>query len=255
MQSEIETTDRPPSYAEAAPAIGPADDVTQPTILVLVGQTIHAETASRAPLYHLDRGIASLSRLTSKVTFERVDRTVRMSTDNEPSLRDHRRHVFTLERSWTVYNKLPSTCPRFFGRAVSTRALGHVGLKKSRLPSAFTALPVDVAGRVKEHGLPTFVKDSQPLFELHKKDGRWEWTDKDGNAVAVEDEGEDMHRLIMTAPLPRVAMDALVALWCCRLWEYSAENSEEAQHGMDAIRSRLKMGKDAGVSGLNGWVI
>ncbi|KAI1294010.1 hypothetical protein F5Y03DRAFT_373551, partial [Xylaria venustula] len=185
MQSEVETTDRPPSYVEAAPANSPADDVIQPTILVLAGQSIHAETASRAPLYHVDRGVASLSRLTSKVTFERVEHTVRTSADNEPSLCDHRRHVFTLERSWTAYNKLPSTCPRFFARAVSKRALGHVGLKKSRLRSAFTALPVDVAGRVQEHGLPAFVKDSQPLFELHKKDGRWEWTDKGGNAVAV----------------------------------------------------------------------
>ncbi|KAI8629482.1 hypothetical protein F5Y19DRAFT_475466 [Xylariaceae sp. FL1651] len=255
MQTQIETADRPPAYAETVPANGSTNDVIQPTILVLAGQTIHAEAAPCAPLYHLDRGVTSLSRLTSKVTFERVEYAVRTSAANEPSLRDRRRHLFTIERSWTVYNKLPSTCPRFFARAVSKRALGHVGLKKSRLRCAFTALPVNVAGRVEDQGLPAFVENAQPLFALRKKAGRWEWTDMNYEAVAVEDEGDDTHRLIVTAPLPRVAADALAVLWCCRLWEYSAESAEEGQHGMDTIRSKLKMGKNAGANGLSGWVI
>ncbi|KAI3330010.1 hypothetical protein F4824DRAFT_505557 [Ustulina deusta] len=256
MSTQIETADRPPSYTEAAAAApGPTDDILQPMILVLAGQTIHAETASSAPLYRLDRGIASLSHATSKVLLERVERAVRTSPDNEPSLRDHRRHVFTLERSWTVYNALPSGCPRFFARAVSKQALGHVGLKKARLRSAFTALPLDVAGKGNKLGLPGFITDAQPLFELRKRDGRWEWADKDGNAIAVEDEGNDTHRLTVTAPLPRVTVDALVALWCCQLWEYSAEHAEDLQQGMDGIRNKLKKGKDSGAGGLAGWVI
>ncbi|KAI0115744.1 hypothetical protein GGR51DRAFT_501952 [Nemania sp. FL0031] len=252
-------SDRPPSYAEAATASGPVDDVMQPTILVLAGQTIHAETASSAPLYHLDRGIASLSRATAKVTLERVERVervVRTSSDNSPSLRDHRRHIFTLERSWTVYNSLPSNCPPFFARAASKRALGHFGLKKARLrSSAFTALPLDIAGKGNKLGLPGFASDARPLFEVRRKDGRWEWADREGNAVAVEDEGEDTHRMIVTAPLSRSTLDALVALWCCRLWEYSADHTEEVQQGMDGIRSKLKMGKDAGVTGVQGWTL
>ncbi|KAI1144809.1 hypothetical protein F4825DRAFT_458177 [Nemania diffusa] len=256
MSPQPETADLPPSYAEAATAPGPADDVIQPMILVLAGQTIHAETASSAPLYHLDRGIASLSRATAKVTLERVERVVRTGSDNSPSLRDHRRHVFTLERSWTVYNSLPSNCPPFFARAASKRALGHFGLKKARLrSSAFTALPLDVAGKGNKLGLPGFASEAQPLFEVRRKDGRWEWADKDGSAVAVEDEGDDTHRMIVTASLLRTTLDALVALWCCRLWEYSADHTEEAQQGMDGIRSKLKMGKDAGVTGAQGWVL
>ncbi|KAI1325735.1 hypothetical protein F5Y16DRAFT_401065 [Xylariaceae sp. FL0255] len=182
MDLQNENLDCPLPYAEAAPAEGPAaDDVIQPTILVLAGQTIHAETASCTPLYHLDRGIASLSRVTEKVTFERVEHKVRTSVNNEPSLRDHRRHVYTLERLWTVYNKLPATCPRFFARAVSKRALQHVGLKKSRMRSGFIALPVDVTGRFKDSGVAAFVKDAEPLFKLQNKEDRWEWTDGNGN--------------------------------------------------------------------------
>ncbi|RWA04223.1 hypothetical protein EKO27_g10886, partial [Xylaria grammica] len=84
------------------------------------------------------------------------------------------------------------------------------------------------------------------LFELRKRDGRWEWAGKDGNAVAVEDEGDDTHRLIVTAALPRATVDALVALWCCRLWEYSAEHTEDVEQGMDGIRSKLRKGKGVG---------
>ncbi|KAI1283282.1 hypothetical protein F5Y07DRAFT_149786 [Xylaria sp. FL0933] len=254
MRMPIETTDRPPSYTETA-LPGSSDDVVQPTILVLAGQSIHPETASCAPLYHLDRGIASLSRVTSKVLLERVEHTVRTSVDNEPSIRNRRRHVFTLERSWTIYNTLPSSCPQFFARAVSKRAIGHIALKKARLHSAFAALPVDVAGRDNKLGLPGFISDAQPLFELHRRDDRWKWADKDGNAVAIEDESDDMHRLLLTATLPRVMVDALVALWCCRLWEYSAEHTEDVQRGIDGIRNKLKLGKEANVSGLRGWVI
>ncbi|KAI1122985.1 hypothetical protein F5Y10DRAFT_286627 [Nemania abortiva] len=255
MPIQFEVADRPPSYTEVtAVATGPTDDVVQPMILVLAGQTIHAETASSAPLYHLNRGIASLPRATLKVSLERVERAVRTSPDNGPSLRDYRRHVFTLERSWTVYDALPSNCPRFFARAVSKRALGHVGLKKARLRSAFTALLIDVTGRGNKLGLPGFANDAQPVFEVRRKDGRWEWEDKDGNAVAVEDEGDVTHRLIVTAPLPRVTVDALVALWCCRLWECSAQHADDLQQGMDGIRSKLKMGKDAGMGGLAGWL-
>ncbi|KAI1270306.1 hypothetical protein F5Y18DRAFT_9711 [Xylariaceae sp. FL1019] len=249
-----ESSSGPPSYAEA-PAHGPTpDDVIPPTILVLAGQTIHAESASSIPLYHLDRGITSLSRATTKVTFERVEHAVRTSVDNEPSLRDRRRHVFTLERSWTVYDKMPSTSPKFFARAVSRRVLGHVGLKKSRLRSAFTAYPVDTAGSVENGGLAAFVKDAEPVFKLAKRNSRWEWNDRGDGAIAFEDEGDDTHRLIVTASMPRVEVDALVALWCCRLWEFSADSTDNELHRMDAIRNKLQMGKEAGFGGLHGWI-
>ncbi|KAK5632360.1 hypothetical protein RRF57_008074 [Xylaria bambusicola] len=233
MSAKIGTADRLPCYTETTAATDPTDDVIEPTILVLAGQTIHAESASSAPLYHLDRGIASLTSATPKVTLERVERTVRTSADNEPSLRDRRRHIFTLEHSTAIYDKLPSNCPRFFARAATRRALGHIGLKKARLRSEFRALPLDVSGKTNSFGLPGFIKDAQPLFELRKRDGRWEWEDKNANAVAVEDEGDDTHRLIVTAPLLRETVDALVALWCCRLWEYSAEHAEHVHEGMD----------------------
>ena len=102
-----------------------------------------------------------------------------------------------------------------------------------RLRSSFRALPIDVTGKGNSYGVSGFIKDAQPLFELRKRDCRWEWEDNNGNAVAVEDEGEDTHRLIVTAPLLRETIDALVALWCLRLWEYSAEHVEHVHKEMN----------------------
>ncbi|XXH01599.1 hypothetical protein Hte_007959 [Hypoxylon texense] len=259
--SQAETPDLPPSYDEAATTSASpnlANETLEPIILVVSGQTIHAETASTAPLYHLDRGIESLTLATSKVTLERVERAVRTNPANEPSLRNHRRHIFDLEQPWkSPYHPLPSSCPRLFARAVSKRALGHVGLKKPRLPRTgpLKALPVDVAGKGNDLGAPGFVKDARPLFELRKKDRRWEWADGDGHAVAVEDDGEGTHRLIVTAPLLRETLDALVALWCCRMWEWSADKAEGLPQGMEGVRRRLRQGKAAGATGLSGWIL
>ena len=61
--------------------------------------------------------------------------------------------------------------------------------------------------------------------------------------MAVQDddrEGGQHHRLVVSASLPCYAMDALVALWCCRLWEDSAEHAARVHEGMEgSMFSRL----------------
>jgi hypothetical protein len=90
------------------------------------------------------------------------------------------------------------------------------------------ALPVEVSG------LPRFVKDAQPLFRIRRdEDGKYRWEDGEGNGVAVEDEGDGQHRLLIGVSLCRQRVDALVALWCCRLWKVAAENSPAVDGGLD----------------------
>ncbi|KAI0187386.1 hypothetical protein F4808DRAFT_418650 [Astrocystis sublimbata] len=265
MSEQLETNDDPPSYAEAAQDSGPTDYVMQPMEMVLAGKSIYAETSSKAPLYELDYDIESPRCASIKIKLKRVDVVVGTNDDDEPSVRDRRRHVFTLERSWRtrdwdfrhpiMYDPLPSGCPRFLARAVPEQGLGHVGLKKARLRSAFTALPVNVTSKGNEFNLPEFAKNAKPVFKLRKGESRWEWEDSEGNDIAVEKELDDTHRLVVTASLPRTKVDTLVALWCSRRWESSMNRTENTQHGLDDIRTKLKLGHDAGVSGLRGWVI
>jgi hypothetical protein len=68
---ETGTTASPPSYTEAVSHT--ADDLLQPVILVLDGQSIYAESNPTINLYEVNRGIARLGRATLNVKFTRID--------------------------------------------------------------------------------------------------------------------------------------------------------------------------------------
>jgi hypothetical protein len=233
-------SEQPPSYVDATD--NDVNEILQPTILVLAGQSIHAESAASAPLYQLDRGIASLGHATQQVEFERVDRTIKTSSDGEPSIKPRARHIYNLKHQKNSpggIEPLPSYSPHYFIKSVSRKTLGDVGIKKSHFRSQWKALSIDALGKQNDRGIPQFIKDNKPLFEIHQKNDRYEWTDADGNAIAVEDEGEDQHRLVITASLHRETMDALVALWCCRIWQYSADHEERPHEGLERGKSTL----------------
>ncbi|MBE3049693.1 hypothetical protein IMZ48_45795 [Candidatus Bathyarchaeota archaeon] len=40
-------------------------------------------------------------------------------------------------------------------------------------------------------------------------------------------------------PLDRSTADALVAMWCCRLWQYNAEHEASLQSGVESSRSSI----------------
>src|SRR3569833_499266 len=213
MSAVAGAAEQQPSYDDAADAGGGADDMVQPAILVLAGQSIHAETADSAPLYQLNRGIASLTQATREVEFERVEHTVRTGPDGGPAIRPRPRHLYMLHHPNGApgsLEQLPSDSPRYYARSVSRRTAGDFGIRKSRLRARWKALPVDVSGKKSDRGLPQFVK-----------------------AAAPEDEGEEQHRLIITAEMSRKMVDVLVALWCCRIWQYSADHSERIHEGME----------------------
>lgn len=234
------SADRPPLYDEVI-------DVCEPTILILAGQSIHAESADSAPLYQVNRGIASLTHATHNVEFQRVQYSVKTTSGGEPAVKPRDRHIYNLKHDHKVpggYDKWPSESPNYLIESVSstTREAGNLGLKRSRFPGRkqWRVLPVDMSGKKSKHdyGLPTFIKDAEPVFEINFKKAGYEWTDGEGKAVAVEDEGDDTHRLIVTASLPRKTLDALVALWCCRMWQHSADNTESIYPGLQSKYNR-----------------
>lgn len=105
------------------------------------------------------------------------------------------------------------------------------------------ALPLTRSSRDADKA--AFEEDGQPLFEVSKQgeDGRFEWTDaRTGSAVAfeeVEDDGGKEPKMVVTAELERIKLDALVALWCCRVWERSAEGQPKIHEGVNGCKSAL----------------
>ncbi|KAI1498315.1 hypothetical protein F5X99DRAFT_393974 [Biscogniauxia marginata] len=190
------------------------NDVLQPVILVLVGHFIHSESVNSAPLYEMSRGVSSLSHTDQSVTFLRLEHSVKIDRGGNPRVTRRDRHIFDLKHP---PNAISTSRYPFFLKSVSKRTLGNVGLKKSHISRhGFKALQLSRTGN-----------DDNILFEIKQKNKKFEWIDFNGRPIAVEDEADDQYRLVVTARLQRETMDALVAMWCLRLWYDSAEEKEE----------------------------
>ncbi|GJC89052.1 hypothetical protein ColLi_11890 [Colletotrichum liriopes] len=219
-----------PSYHEASP---PGQDIFQPTTLILAGQSIHALTPDSPSLYRLSLGIADLAEITTQVELSRVE------PNKNGSGRE--RHIYDLKHMRSVpggYEKLPADSPRYYIQRASRRLPdpAALGIKKSSsiLPGKAahsTAVPVDVSGKTSKYGIPNFCKDGVAIFATN---GR-EWTDAQGNAVAVmhDDKADKRHSLIVTTAMPRGQFDMLVALWCCHIWEFSVTNAPKVHEGIN----------------------
>ncbi|KAJ9165553.1 hypothetical protein NKR19_g272 [Coniochaeta hoffmannii] len=205
-----------PPYAEAVSHTA-ADDLLQPVILVLDGQSIYAESDPTINLYEVNRGITSLGRATLNVKFTRIDRSAGNANPRP-------KHIYDLHHTPSLV-RVPSThAAEYFIEALAAparRLLGHLGFRTTHgIPKDWAALPVDMRGWSELH-YPPFVAGAAPVFEAHHREGVCRWTDGDGRDVAVEYDSDRQCRLLVTAPLPRETRDALVALWCCRLWQQS----------------------------------
>lgn len=201
-------------------------------ILILNGQSIHVESPGSPALYLLDRGVASLTHSTSRVSLERVNIDVRSSA--EPPVKTRSHHIYDLRHYDTAPGglaSLPSYSPHYYILKTSNKALGSYGIKKSRFRSQWKALPLDVSAKDTEYGLAKYLTDGASVFQFTRKDDTYEWLDGNGHSVAVEHMVEGRPNLLVTAELQRDILDVLVGLWCCRLWQQSADNTEPVNGG------------------------
>lgn len=218
------SSDQPPPYDDVD---GYNAERLQPMILVLSGQSIHAESAHSAPLYQLDRGVSRLSHATTQVKLERLDRRVISGNGAEPTIKVRAMHIYDLKhlnRAPGGLSPLPSFSPPYYIHSMSRKTIGSYGMKKQRFKDQWQALSLDVSGKNSDYGIAKYLKDTEPLFRLSLKNGRYEWFDRSAVPIAFEDQGESQHRLIISAPLQRTTLDVLVGLWCCRIWQEAAEN-------------------------------
>lgn len=91
-------------------------------------------------------------------------------------------------------------------------------------------LPVDVDTTKADYGLLVLAKDDTALFTVTKQNDKFVWTKADKKIVGMEDTAENRYVLLVTAP---VEVDAMVALWCCRVWQHSAINTPVVDDGME----------------------
>ena len=80
-----------------------------------------------------------------------------------------------------------------------------------------------------ERDCPAFVAGVAAVFTARHRQGACKWMLEGGvdgggsRDVAMEYDSElAVHRLLVTAPLLRRTLDALVVLWCCHVWHRSS---------------------------------
>ncbi|KAI0096707.1 hypothetical protein GGR51DRAFT_494521 [Nemania sp. FL0031] len=183
-------------------------DTVHPVILVLAGRLIHSEGAGSPVLYELDHDVSFLSRADHKVSFSRHERRVRANQNqNQQGVRasNYQRHLFNLESPHAVTS---TSRYAFFLTSVSRKTLGHVGLKRTSVPRVgFKVMLISRAG------------EDEEVFEITRKDGRYEWWEGEGRRVAIEDSVGGKCKMIITTALPRQRADVRASrlLLCCLL--------------------------------------
>ncbi|KAI1471698.1 uncharacterized protein F4812DRAFT_455807 [Daldinia caldariorum] len=214
------------------------DDILPPSIFVLDGQFIRAQTADGAPLYELSRDVrkapTSEARL-AQVTLERLIRNVRISTNGTPRVTSRSRHIFELKHLPPVI----STGFPYVLDAMSRQCVGNLALKPASFPRS--GYKVVKTKPEKESGFPKgyqarreSIKGDEVLFEILKKHDHYEWMHAaDGSRIAVEDEMDNQHRLIVTTPITRKMTDAMVASWTLRIWRDGMKAHREPRIGGD----------------------
>ncbi|KAI0459058.1 hypothetical protein F5B21DRAFT_457068 [Xylaria acuta] len=215
----------PPPYEN--PEGYDAGDIVHPVILVLAGRLIHSESTSSPVLYELDRSVSFLSRADHKAVFSRHEPRVRTGQHGGVRTTSYQRHIFNLECPHAITS---TSRYAFFLTSVSRKTLGNVGLKKTSVPRlGFKVMRISRSS------------EDEELFEITRKDGRYEWWDNEARRIAIEDNANGQLKMIITTALPRQQADVLVAIWCLRIWHDAAVNEDTSI--FDGFKRKLGISK------------
>ncbi|GBF61436.1 hypothetical protein TMEN_3925 [Trichophyton mentagrophytes] len=214
------------------------DDQLPPETLLLAGNAIHGTSrpaSCSTPLYKLSLDISFLRKNNTKVELSRFDNRIHnCNTMGSPKVSARERHIFNLTRPPTV------TTPPFeyHLEPASHGSLGHIGLKRYHhiLSSGYQAWKATVArpGADLEAKAIVFTAKAQGK-------GRLEWREAgDGAHLLAYDTIDDgIFRLDIIKSMPQNQRDALVGVWCLRIWREIA-NSNIEPVGWDGVKRILQ---------------
>ncbi|KAK7917994.1 hypothetical protein PG985_009868 [Apiospora marii] len=251
------------------------DDLLQPVILIMAGRFVHPESARASPLYELSQDVDRLSGAYSTHTLERLEHGVAITPRNVPRITRRRRRLYHLKH---VSPALSPSFP-FQAEALSRQCLGNLGLCRPaaalHVPYFQTGEGSSRVVLLKERsdgggGLPKGYNayrhaemEAGQVFEFQQRrrrqrpwsqrkrgsggnggrnnggGGSYEWAMADGGRLAIEDDADGQHKLVVTSAVTRQTMDALVACWCLRLWRNNYE-TEPTLRGWNRISDKVR---------------
>lgn len=218
-----EPLEPPPAYEQVVE--DPPKYKIEPSVLVLDGESIHDEASPKTPLYRLSRKVTIVIPNKSSIKFERIEHVPPQKDESTARPTERRHHMFYLVHPSNA--RYRTDVHPYYMTAKKPSMLGNVRLEAatSRLQKTeFKALLS--AGRSAADD-PLFDENDgkKVLFSAKPRwmGGRCNWTDTKGKELAFEDGKGEKPRLIITTAMEVDVRDALVAIWCLKVWRDTNE--------------------------------
>lgn len=238
VNMDPDSKDLPPSYEEAVQD-APTDDILPPDILTIQDENIISNTAPFTPLYTLSRNPLTIPQQTAP--------SIAFSSGQPRPAPSSKPHAQTREPLYYIaHAALPDPgAPSYYLTATSPSTAGNVELRPTTHGGLWQKCPMEAfvhTGRTAEsrelwdhHGSPQLLfRLKPPNWTPFNAGPRWRYFDADGTQLACEErEGEGwQHKLVITAATTSRVKDALVAVWCLRLWLRTVESRRNKKEGM-----------------------
>lgn len=217
--------DLPPPYEEDDG--DKPGDMVEPLLLSFTNKSIASLplAAGEEPIemYTLSWDFMHNPKYTRDVSLHRIVRSLRMISSGDPKVKLRERPAYYF-RCMTRTSMQVDTLrmPTAWACRDSRSELGNFGLRQKRRDKSVEVRSIEKATpRAVGAGLLEVVprwsaRDEKTLFSVSRGGA---WKDANGEQVALAEErtgGE--HTLRTSRALRRDTLDALVAVWCCRLW-------------------------------------
>ena len=229
------------TYHDAEPPPPAYDDVVAnppkykigPAALILDDESVNDEASPETPLYRLSRTVTIVTHKSSSITLERLDHAAPDKADTPGPPLERRHGLFYLVHPANA--RYRTDVHPYYMTAQKPGMLGNVRLEttQSRLQrTEFKALLSP--GRSAADDTLFDANDGESvLFSAKTKwmGGRCNWTDAKGMELAFEDGKSKKPRLVITAAMETDLRDALVGVWCLKVWRDAAETSTAKKDG------------------------
>ncbi|OHF00703.1 3',5'-bisphosphate nucleotidase [Colletotrichum orchidophilum] len=196
--------DLPPDYAADAAAV---QEGIPPDTLRLAGRYIHSANSRNidAPgIFEINHQIDFLRETDTLVEFSRIDYSIKKRAYDSglaPEIVSNPRHIFNLERPPAI---IQEAFP-YYIKPTSRSGLGSIGLKFLKIGKS--ECKAWLVGRKANNRIEYEAREL--LFDVRRNNEVFDWLDRNGSRLAVEEAQAGMYSLNILVSLDRAMRDAL----------------------------------------------
>lgn len=213
----------------------PSSYAIKPQTLVLDGQQVVAETEANTPLYRTSRLVTKIQQQPSSIHLERVGSLGGEWKSAGDSTQQNGQNQLLFYLVHPVNSSYRENVPNYFATGTSPQGLGNLILNIQKRKLQKPEYRITLSKGRSATSQPLFhAEEDIVLFTAKPKTmgKRLIWKDETGKPVATEDvKVGKSPRLQITKRLDIATRDALVAVWCLRVWSDVAESRESKQDG------------------------